>query len=244
MPNELQRRCQTVENGISDSGNTCQTSPHDLCLGIADWGLLHCECLAASYEPKTNSFSASKKGELEVSWRSEARPLTSAAAAPGHRRPGVHSTDLIPRGAWKGEATDTDSPSGRSRPGGQPALFPDFPCIPFSTSIFCSFFYKQFSMLPVRIFCATVRRCAWNGHRLRVYVTEIKNSLSTNCCPSASLAAAPHFYPLAVLWLSCLLFFVPLPPFVPSFSAKRFSCQRQFFMVCKLRLSNGNRQTK
>jgi len=135
---------------------------HMICAwGLRIGGLLHCECLSASYEPKTNSFSASKKGELEVSWRSEPRPLTSAAAAPGHRRPGVHSTDLIPRGAWKGEATDTDSPSGRSRPGGQPALFPRFSLHSFL------YFYFLFVFLQA-IFHATCANFLRDGAKMRL----------------------------------------------------------------------------
>jgi len=54
-PNELLRRCQTVENGTLASCNTCQASTHDLCWGMGVWRLgayiseLHCECLTANY---------------------------------------------------------------------------------------------------------------------------------------------------------------------------------------------------
>jgi len=60
--NELQRRCQTVENGISDSGNTCQASPHDLCLGIADWGTAALRMSGCKLRAKNKQFFCFQKG--------------------------------------------------------------------------------------------------------------------------------------------------------------------------------------
>lgn len=91
--------------------------------------------------------------------------------------------------------------------------------------LLCCVFFSNFPRYLCKFFarrCVDDATCKGRGRWLRVYVSEIKISLSANCRPGLT-------FPLAVLWPT-FRFFLSLSLHI-SFLRKRFSVCRKFFMV-------------